>query len=93
MLENQEILVTQVTFQAGQVETSFEIPIEKIPRKTEIDNYSFFKWKLAKEIRLARIRAIPGYWRTLSDLSYQLRPLDLPSEAHLPVLDANIRLL
>ena len=39
MLENQEILVTQVTFQAGQVETSFEIPIEKIPRKTEIDNY------------------------------------------------------
>ena len=39
MLENQEILVTQVTFQPGEVETSFEIPIEKIPRKTDIDNY------------------------------------------------------
>ena len=50
--------------------------------------YSFSQSKLAKGIRV-----ISGYCRTPSDLPYQLRPLDPPSETHLPVLDSTIRLL
>ena len=39
MLENFEILHTSVTFAAGEMTASFEIPIDAIPRKTDVDNY------------------------------------------------------
>ena len=39
MLENNEVYHTMVTFAAGQSECSFELPVDKIPRKSDFDQY------------------------------------------------------